>query len=575
MAHSQKDSEREEKRDPFIQRESPVEKTSTPDGLNLMHGWRFVPDEIELKKRMLYALAVGFECLSIWVYKQILPYMEKYGSEEFEFTIFPKLLNGQLQSKYAITEIRQEIEKNIVSLVKQMYGVHAEVFLNKEVEKSKIEKFSAEFKGPVKKGCSRVLYCMLELLVSEIEESDIRTIELIVFLAQVLDKRIFDYLISYFHNEKDLLLEILLVKMKYRQMAKPEQKHLTEKDIKKLFNRVKEIKYTVEEEEDLAKKIILELSSEVEVSSVIFFNMRGLLYIKCKPDEGILQKMIEKLENKNKAVRMQCVIILQAFAQFNRVIDALIRALADPDDDIKNQARVSLAVAIPTVLERKEELIDLYIKWLIDENCNCIEQLPDILITAKKINHPKHVDLYKEYCLILEEETVSIQVLLIEKIGEVFELYINPEDLLKEDLMEMKIEDKKTLLNFPSPDITQKKVEKPEHIYTPERAVCALERLLNIFTSSRETVESALKILPAVKDLVRPSFIQKTLHSLYEKDPGRNWRYWISLLEVTETLSDILTEANKEKTRTHIKRLTKHWASVVRAAAQKKYSLFE
>lgn len=569
MANTNKASDSEGGRSPFHQKETVVEKVITSDALSLMHGWRFVPDEIELKKRMLYALAVGFEYLSVWVYKQIIPYVDKYGSEDFETTIFPKLLQGQMQTKYTLTEIRQEIEKNIITLGKRMHGDYVDIFLMKNNEESKIKDFienqELKDKRPI-----RTLYCLLRLLITEIEESDMRTIELIVFLGHMLDRRIFDYLITYFHKEKDLLLEILLMKMKYRVFKIPSQQHLTDKDMESVFNSLEIISYTPEEEEAFAKKIVIDLSDEQEISFANFFIMRGLMYIKYKPDAEILQKMIDKIDNKNKAVRMQCVIILQAFAQHKGVVDALIKALDDADDDIKNQARISLSVAIPTTLEKQSTLIDYYVKWTIEEEYDYTEQLADVLITAKKINHPKHTELYKEYCTLLEKESPDMKILLVQKAVEVFSLYIKPEDLLKEDLVNMRIEEKKNI-TFPSPELVGKTSYKKD--YTESNAVSNLEDVINTFLHSQETVESVSAILPQLRSLLRTAFLEEIVEALYTRDPERNWRYWTALFKTTEQIKKYLREASKEKVRKHIKALTKHWASTVRAEATRMATL--
>ncbi|KAI5190705.1 hypothetical protein NEMIN01_1170 [Nematocida minor] len=573
MANANKASESEGKRSPLLQKETPIEKVAISDALSLMHGWRFVPDEIELKKRMLYALAVGFECLSIWVYKQIIPYADKYGSAEFESTIFPKLMQGQAQTKYAQAEIRQEIEKNIIALGRRMYGQHLDIFLAKDLTKEQIKGFiEYSSKGVGDKSPVRVLFCLLKLLITEIEESDIRTIELIVFLGHILDSRIFDYLVSYFHKEKDLLLEILLVKMKYRVIDIPCQKHLTDEDIGEIFGALKKVSYTEEEEEKLAKKIVLDLSDEVEVTSANFFIMRALVYIKCKPDQEILQKMIEKMKNKNKAVRMQCVIILQAFAEFEGVTDALIAALDDADDDIKNQARVSLSVAIPTTQTKKEELIDYYTKWIIDEKYDYIEQLPEILLTAKETGHAKHSELYGEYCALLEKETGNVQVQLAQKIVKIFSLYIREEDLITENMINMKIEEKKGgQIVFPSPDMSAEGAAKK---YSVDKAVHDLEEIVNIFMKAGETAECVVEMLPELRKLFRNSFTGKVLETLYERDPERNWRYWMNLLKTTEKIKEHIGETQKDRIKKRVKELTRHWASAVRAEAKRVDGLF-
>lgn len=571
MANTNKASESEGERSPFLQKETVIEKLTTSDALGLMHGWRFVPDEIELKKRMLYALAVGFEYLSIWVYKQIVPYMDKYGSDDFETVIFPKLLQGQSQIKYALAEIRQEIEKNIIILGRRMYGEYIDIFLMKNNEKDKISEFikdqALKDTGPV-----RTLYCLLRLLLTEIEESDMRTIELIVFLGHILDRRIFTYLISYFHKEKDLLLEILLMKMKYRLFKIPEQEHLTDKDIESIYKDIEIVSYTAEEEEILAKKIIIDLSSDAEMASANFFIMRGLLYIQCKPDAEILQKMIDKIQDKYKSVRMPCIIILQRFAHHKGVIDALIKALDDPDDDIKSQARISLAVAIPLASEKQDLLIDMYAKWIMDDNYNCIVQLPDVIIAAKQTNHPKHTDLYIEYCTVLMEEDQNIKVLLIHKAPDVFSLYIKPEDLLKESFINMKIEDKKKGITFPSPEVTEEQM--PSKKYSTLEAVSNLEEIIDMFLLSQDTVLSIIEILPRITHLIRKSFLEKIIDTLYNKDPERNWRYWTNLFKATEEIYKDLGGTTKEKVRIRIKALTKHWASTVRTEAKRMDSLF-
>ncbi|KAI5162667.1 hypothetical protein NEAUS03_2043 [Nematocida ausubeli] len=570
MVNTNKTSENDEKKGPFLQKDAPVERVSPSDALSLMHGWRFVPDELELKKRMLYALAVGFECLSMWVYKQIIPYVDKYGGEDFESTIFPKLLSAQAQSKYTLTEIHQEIERNIVVLVKRMYPKHSEIFFTEDATEEAINEFRNDA-SQKDQDCIRVLYCFLQLFLTEIEELDVRTVELIFFLGKVLDCRIYDYLISYFSTEKDLLLEILVNKMKNRQMSMPEQRHLQDADIEKLFGTLEKITYTVKEEEDLAKKILLDLSKEMDVDPAVFFMIHALMFIKCKPDEIILEKIIDQMKNKNKAVRGQCTIILQAFSKYKGVTETLIKALEDADDDIKHQAKISLAVAIPQTVERQAELIDLYAKWIEEEECKYIEQLPYILIAAKNTNHQKHTDLYKAYCRIIQNTSVQMQVILLNKAVEIFSLYIKSEDLIMEEIKEMKIEDKKTGIEFPSPDLTE---NAEVHSYSADDAVSDLERLLMILAGQEGTVDETIKILPKISKLVTSSFPSRLLLSLYERDPKRNWRYWTCLLNTTESMKNILSGTNKEKILEHIKKLTKHWASAVRKAAHQTEILF-
>ncbi|OAG32127.1 hypothetical protein NEIG_01858 [Nematocida sp. ERTm5] len=572
MANTNKASEDDRQREPLLQKDAAVERISPSDTLSLMHGWRFVPDEIELKKRMLYALTVGFECLSIWVYKQIVPYMDKYGGEDFETTIFPKLLKGHTQSKYALVEIRQEIERNIVVLVNRIYGKHAGRFFGEKIDKEAMKDLCSD-NSEKDTNSIRVLYCLLQLLLTEIEEIDIRTIELIVCLAQALDSRIYDYLTSYFNKEKDLLLEILLIKMNHREMGFPKKNLLTEKDIQNIFGELEKVSYTEKEEEQLTKKIILELSKETEVEACMFFMVHALVYINCcKSDEEILQKIIDKLDNKNRVIRGQCVVILRSCHQHKGVIDALIKASNDPDDDIKRQIRVALSEATSDSKGKREELINHYINWLSENETDYIMHLTGVLTAAKSTNHTKHMELYQKYCNGLEKLPIMIQTHFLSGIINVFSLYINPEDLIKEEIKEMAIDDKKSGIEFPSPELSQK-IEI--HSYTPENAVTDLERILFSLIQTEEILIPVIKILPKMKELLRSSFLIKVLLVLYEKDPKRNWRYWSYLLSTTEELKEVITGASKERIIEHIKRLTKHWANIIRNTAERTSKVFE
>ncbi|KAH9387213.1 uncharacterized protein NEMAJ01_2109 [Nematocida major] len=551
----------------LIQKEGIVEKVAISDELNLMHGWRFVPDEIELKKRVLYALTVGFKCLSTWVYKQIIPYVDTYGLAEFEASVFPRLLKGQTQSKYALTEIRQEIERNILVFVKRAYGENADIFLARSVDALKISRFKAS-QGVRDAVSVRMLYYMLRLLIVEIEESDIRTIELIVFLGQALDRRILDYLVSYFYKEKDLLLEILLVKMRHRKLQIPEQMHLRESEVAEIFQGVgAKLELSPEEEEKQAKEIVMDISNELDITYSSLFMLRALMYVECIPDTEILQKMTQKMESKNKAVRMECIALIHGFAGDEDVCEALMGALQDPDDDVKRQAQMSLSMAVPIVTKKQSELIEKYSEWFAKDKKRYAPHLPSVLIAAKKAKHEKHGELYREYCTLLEKAG-DTQRQLARKVADVFGLYIQREDVIAEDIVNLKIEDRKNALTFPSPDIAEFDAREKKE-YSPENAVCDLERVMGALVAEAGSAEKVVEMLPLCMHLLRAGFVQKMLLRLFERDPERNWRYWMRLLQTADKVKDSLTERAKASLKEHIKKLTAHWAHAVRIEAKK------
>ncbi|KAI5180558.1 hypothetical protein NEOKW01_0862 [Nematocida sp. AWRm80] len=543
------------------EKEIVLDRVAVVDALNIMNSWRVVPDNISLKKRMVYALTVGIDCLSLWVYKQIIPFIEKYGIEEFETQIFPMLLKEREEVKFPMLEIRREIEKTVIEMAKKIYKEHIRVYL---AANPKPEDIQALRKTEIQPDPNYVrgLFLLLKIVLKNIEDADIKTIEILVFFSLVLDFRIINYLIAYFQKEKDFVLELLLIKMTFAQKNIPEYNHLKETEINEVFGQIKKIEYTQEEAEKVAKEILIELFKDKEIPSVNFSILRCIMYLRCKKDPEITDLIVKQSKDKNKAVRMQCAAGLQMIASIEDVSEPLLSLLQDPDEDVVHQTKVSIAKSISKAAFNPSQLIDKYLEWYKEIKAETTEELAGILIKSKEINHPAEKQLYNEYCTETIKGSITTRRLLVPQLSKVFQEYITQELLLEENLRQIQI----------GPGIKEGvtfQTQKEENIkaYEESNAIYNLETIIDASLLQQELWTPIIQLLPELKTILRTEFLETTLTALYNQDPQRNWRHWTLLLETTLNLKPSLSAAFRETILQSIQKLKTHWAHVVRKTA--------
>ncbi|OAG29607.1 hypothetical protein NEDG_00740 [Nematocida displodere] len=547
-----------------------VDKVSLAEALNIMHGWRFVPDTINLKKRMLYALTVSFDSLSIWVYKQIVPFIDAYGVAEFEAAILPRLLKEKNNLKYATFEIRQELEQSAIVVTRRIYGEHASTFFTKTPAPQSVQALRSAAIVPAEKEVG-TLYVLLQLILAEIDEADARIIEVLVFFGYILDQRLFDFLISYFHQEKDFLLELLLIKMRFAKTGLPENKFLSEAQINGLFKDTERKEYGKEGAEALSKEILLELSEDKDVASVNFAITRCCAYIDCRPDPEVVGIIVKRATDRNKAVRMQAAAVFPLVAGHPGVSERLLQLLEDADDEVKYQARKSIGLAIPRAKGMAAELIARFVSWKSQRKTEELRHLPEALIAAKKLNHPSTDALYDEYCaaLLTGSHPKHIVAALLAPAEKVFALFIRQEQVIEEELRTMHIDgkdsEKSQGLSFPSPKITSECVEEK---YFETEALSNLEGVVTRLADTLGTAEMCFALLPKVTDIMKGASIEQVVESFFLKDPNRNWRYWTGLFALVGSTRQHLGDKSRARIVGLLAPLKDHWAKAVRVEAR-------
>lgn len=558
-----------ETRGALEEKEAASERLAAPDTLSIVHGWRFVPDEIDLKKRIVYSLAMGVECLAVWAYKQILPFIEQYGVAEFESAVFPKLMVKRVEDRYTQYEIRQELERCVVAQTQRIYQEHAAVFFQRRPsEKARRQLVEAALRPS--RDEIRVLFLLLRLTMENMEETDVRIIEVLVFFGYVLDVRVFEYLTAHFQKEKDFQAELLLVKMKFRQAGIPPQQHLNEAEIAELFKTTPRKEQTPAEEEAVCKAALLELLAETELYSVTFAVTRCSVFLQSLADAEMVQRLVEKSKDAQKAVRMQCVVVFSSIAHLEAVEAALLEMLSDADDDIKLQARISVALAIPHARTKAAAMISHFVEWVESKSIKYEMYLPGALITAKKTGHPETDRLYREYCRFLMNSQKELKSYVVETIPQVFGEFISSDLLVAESLKGLTISSSKTAgsVVFPSPDMSPE-TEPAETQYTGQCAASNLEAILECLFSSVVSLNLLLELLAQLSPLISRSFLSHLISKLLQKDPERNWRYWTKLMRLAADAKDSLTAATKHQLLEQLKQLETHWAHAVRLAAKK------
>jgi len=570
-AETNRTPEQGERREALREKSEGAQRAAMEDALNLMHEWRFVPDEMELGQRVLYALTSGMNCSYLWVYKQIAAYIEKYGVEEFEKSVYPLLLRGLEERRYTIYEVRHEMEAVVVRIVKRMYGEDCALFFSNFPKKEEVEKFNKD-KKKVERAHARAAYLMFQVLKQTIEEIDSRTVEVLVFFGHFLDSRIFWYLLSHFEEkEKDLALEILLVKKKYRETGIEEQKHLDDKEIESLFEGTARKSRTEEEEERQCREILVEMMEE-EPSAAVYSIARSREYLQRADDAEIFQKIVEKTKDRTQAVRMACVVALPGLLRYKGAEEALLSLLNDKEEEIREQAILSIESSIGESEHRTGEMLDHLVEWVGKGGARYARYLPGALVKAKRIGHPSVQALYEEYCNGLLEYPIFRRLTLIASVPEVFEEFISRERVLEEELKEMQVEDKKqkTGVTFPSPEM----VEMPKKKFLCENALSNLEEIVEYLGGTLKTPECLVSLLHRISPMVRRGPLERVLVELYRRDPERRWRYWTELMGATKRLKNELGEGTVLAVRQELEKLEKHWAYTVRQAAKECRAFF-
>jgi len=568
----------EKRRDVLEEREDAAHGMSVEEALGIMHGWRFIPDDIELSKRVVYALTVGLECAYVWVYKQVVTYIEMYGIEEFETNVYPSLYAGIKEYRYTMYEVRQEIESVVVQLVQKVYKKHARVFMTKTPKKEDVEEYNKEYVYNAEEDGKyvRAMYLLLQIVLKSIGDVDSRTVEIVVYFGYVLDRRVFDYLATHFCTEKDLLLETLLVKRQHAESGITKQQHMTEEEVEKLYGPEEERKeYTREEEEAQCKKILQELLEDKEVMNVIYGITRCSVHAQNTHDEEIYAKVAEKAKDKNKAVRMQCATELVHFTKYKGMASVLLGLLDDPDDDIKDQARVSVSVCIAKTEEMAEEMIEQYVEWVQKNSIEYAGYLPEIILKAKQIGSKHTETLYEEYCHALMSQRCAAKITLMPKMRTVFAQFIAPEKMLEESMKELCIEkkteeeDNKTEHTHTLADISDR--EQVQHRFATQNAMENMQEIVRHMLSilTPNTIDSIVELVAELVPLMSSVYIDKIIEEMISKDADRKWRYWTELIELVESVHDRLSNKTKDKVAVKIAELTKHWAHAVRVAARK------
>ncbi|KAI5189264.1 hypothetical protein NECID01_0459 [Nematocida sp. AWRm77] len=557
-------------REALEKKEAVMEKLLAGDPLGFVHGWRHIPEEIDLKKKIVYSLTVGGECLSIWAYKQILPFIEKHGVEEFERSIFPRLLGKKVEDRYTQYEIRQELEKCLVEHTQKAYGPHARIFFTKD-PKEEDRKAFAEAGGIPSPEDVRVFFLLLKLAMDNMEETDVRAIEVLVFFGYVLDIRVLDYLTSYFHKENDFLAELLLVKMRFRKTGMPAQKHMQDTDVEELFQTVDKKEHTPEEEESICKDALLELLEETEIYSINFAVARCVLFLQLKEDAEIVAKLVEKAKNKQKAVRMQCVVAFSSLVHIPEIEESLLASLENADDDIKLQAQISISLAIPHMSRKAPEMVAHFVSWMETKAIKYDMYLPGVLVCAQKLRHPGTEKLYQEYCALLLNSHIEVKTHLVKKIPQVFSELISTDMIVEESLKTLHIDGEKEKgagsLIFPSPEMCP---EKQRSGHSRAGALKDLEDILRVLFATYPSLNILADLLSRTASLVRKAFLEEQIRVLFEKNPERNWRYWVTLMGIAAQNAGSFTEAARKDISAHLEELEKHWAYTVREEAKKR-----
>ncbi|KAI5172836.1 hypothetical protein NEFER03_1852 [Nematocida sp. LUAm3] len=541
--------------------------------LSVLNGWRVVPDDQPFKKKFMYALAVGYDCLSIWVHKQVIPFIDECGIDEFETQIFPRLLRLSAEVKFTMSETRQELEENIVNMTKRVYGELGKVFFEINPEEAAVEELEKR-KICMSEKDRKTFLCLLQLCMVDLDMVDTRVMDRLFFLGHVVDNRIFDFLIEHFSKEQDLLLEILLIKIKHKKIRMPKQQHLTEAELDLVFGSEERKEYSSAWAEEEGKKILCRLLDSEELSIVVFAMQRALFYLEYVPDKEIAGIIIKKSKSKHKAIRMQSAMVLQCIMSMEGVPTALIEMCGDPDDEVKLQGILSISEEISEAKERQEEMISLFYEWLKDETAKYAISLPNVLIAAKKIEHPKVSELYERYCRLLVENTsIRDKEELLSSIYEVFSLFITESMILEAELKQMKIDRKemKTSLVFPSPEIGAS-IDLLK--YSCENAIINLEHIIEYLSSIPVLLNKIPSLFPLLMPLMKRKSFEGVLESLFQKDPGRAWRYWIDLCCSAEKILPALTEQCKTSLIGMLQPLKGHWAHAVRKQASDTEKVF-
>ncbi|KAI5186889.1 hypothetical protein NEHOM01_1778 [Nematocida homosporus] len=422
----------------MLTREVNSGKIAAAEIFSVVNGWRFVPEDLELRKQVIYALTVGFDCLGIWVYKQIVPFITLYGIDEFETSILPRLLKNRAETRHNLQDVRQEIEQAVISTATAVYQDSISVFLGPTTAAAISQLVSTPVNMSYKH--RRTLIVLLQLVLADIDEADTKIVEIALFLAHVLDSRIFDYLVTHFYKEKDFLVELLLVRMKYAKSGLPPQKHMTDKEIDTLFGEMDQKTYSSTDIEKQARDLLLELSSEPEVSFLNFCLTRCLAYLECKWDAAIEQLIITAAANENKAVRMQAAVILQD-VHSSGAGQALLRLVEDPDDEVKAQAIASIAGSIGEGGVETGEAIDrvsVEIKPGIKRGT--VEWLANVLVAAVRSDHKRTEEIYSVYCREITEGPREVRRVLVRSLPRVFKEFITEASIIEQNLKRLHIQ---------------------------------------------------------------------------------------------------------------------------------------
>lgn len=569
----------------------PIERRmSVVEAFSIMHGWRFIPDEIDLKKRMLYALNVGFESLSLWVYKQILPYIQEFGAEDFRASVLPHLLKRRASAKHAAYEMRKEIETSIVLVVKEAYGQDCDVYFQRLSPALKKQYSGLQSKELGEKHVE-ILHILLLLALAEVDDTDVRIIEIIVFLSYVLDRRILDYLVSYFHSEKDFLLELLLLRIRQNEIGVPLRTHLSDAQIDGIYKNTERVEYSKDAAKSKARDIILEISRESEPDSARFAVTRCLTYIQCTGELDMLDVIIDHSRSKNKAVRIQCALALAVLSEHAKAGAALCSLLKDRDTDVSRHAGVCLGHAIPRAVEMRGEMVEAFLG--MERGREHADFLPDVIIAAKKAGSPRALELYSMY--IAELKRPFISSVLLRRLPDVLSLFVCPADILAREMAGVRVrgspEPGKASHFLPEylqkqndclrdqgalneegkgkeekGDVSESRLDSPQNILSASESAdgAAILPLLLHLSKNLEGALAVVSVLPQLSSYITALDMGAVVQDLLRIDPQLKWRYWTSLAAALDQIHCLLSQKDQDLVLESLQALKSHRVREVR-----------
>jgi hypothetical protein len=562
----------------------PAEELSMTAAFNIMYGWRFIPDDIPLKKRVLYGLGMGFEYLMVWVYKQILPFIDEYGVDEFEQTVLPRITKERGTSRYLLELVEAEIEEMAVEVVKKMYT-------DKE-----LERLLAGCKGPstLDKGKSaggtnssgeqreqsrkdiRTLFCLFQLAAKHIEEKSveersIRTIEIVAFFAYVLDERIFDYLISYLHSDKYMLLELLILKLRFSKEGHTPRRHLADEEIGKYFAKAEQqVEYTEEEMIGKIKGLLQEMGQEKDILSAKYVILSASQFLRHVRDDEVYELFFRMAENENKVIRLHFAMQVQYVvcpAKEGDLEVALRKILSDRDDEVRLVGRKALS-ALVCSLERQEWAVDQFRAWafsVVDaprdsvQYLECAAALPKVLVASPS---PEIYALFRRFWRS-EWNALAVRTLLIPSLYTIYRALENGEDLVGE-MERLRVDSK--ALTFPSPEMAASPIERASVLSTYSDDLHSIVE--DVLKGGTSLAQVLLGSLGEIASICRQEAVEAMVKRLFEKETGRNWRYKVSLIENSYKALEFCSDAFIEEYLSLLHPLRKDWAYAVRRSAE-------